>query len=89
MDDIDIAQYLEECERSEALRRVKDSNEESDLQLVDREHGIVICLDCDAPIPKERLAVQKYAVRCIDCQREYDREQRLEARLYADSGALF
>jgi RNA polymerase-binding transcription factor DksA len=85
MDEIDIAQYLEECERNEALRRLKGLGADGESQLVDDEHGLVICRDCDAPIPKERLAAQKHAVRCIECQREYDREQALEARLYADT----
>jgi DnaK suppressor protein len=88
MDEIDIAQLMEECERSEALRRLRDAQTESEAQAVDDEKGVVICRDCDAPIPPERLAAQPHAVRCIDCQREYDREQRLEARLYVDTGAV-
>jgi RNA polymerase-binding transcription factor DksA len=89
MDEIDFAQYLEECERNEALRRLKHSHEEDEeKQVVDDKSGTVLCLDCDAPIPKARLAAQRYAVRCIDCQREFDREQALEARLYADGGVF-
>lgn len=89
MDDIDFAQYLEECDRSEALWRLRHSTEEDEeKQVVDDQSGIVLCRDCDAPIPKARLAAQKHAVRCIDCQREFDREQALEARLYAD-GEVF
>lgn len=88
MDEIDIAQYLEECARDDALRRLMEETEEVEPQLLDEEHGAVICIDCGLPIPAERLAVQRYAVRCIDCQREHDRERQLEARLYAASNAL-
>ncbi|MGZ8218689.1 TraR/DksA C4-type zinc finger protein [Methylomagnum sp.] len=83
MDDIDIAQYFEECRRDEALRRLKESDGDEFQPWVDEAHGVVICRDCEAPIPKERLAAFHHAVRCIDCQREYDRERALESRLYA------
>lgn len=88
MDDIDFAQYLEECERNEALRRLKHSGDGQEVQVVDNRSGVVLCRDCDAPIPKARLAAQRHAVRCIDCQREFDREQALESRLYADGGVF-
>jgi RNA polymerase-binding transcription factor DksA len=90
MDDIDFAQYLEECERDEALRRLRQASEEDEeRQVVDDRSGVVLCRDCDGPIPKARLAVQRHAVRCIDCQREYDREQALESRLYADGSMVY
>jgi DnaK suppressor protein len=82
MDYIDIAQIVEECTRAEALQRLKASSTENEQQVTDPECGLVICLDCDAPIPLERLAANPRAVRCIDCQMEYDREQQNEARLY-------
>ncbi|WP_348758330.1 TraR/DksA C4-type zinc finger protein [Candidatus Methylocalor cossyra] len=88
MDDIDFAQHLEECDRNDALRRLRSAQEMAELQLVDEARGAVICLDCGAPIPDERLAVQRQAVRCIDCQREHDREQLLEARLYTTGNEL-
>lgn len=88
MDEIDVAQYLEECARDDALRRLMEGSEEPEPQLVDETQGAVICLDCGAPIPAERLAAQRYAVRCIDCQREHDRERRLEARLYAEGSVV-
>jgi len=34
---------------------------------------MIICYDCEAPIPLERLAAQPYAIRCIDCQDAYER----------------
>ena len=90
MEDIDFAQYLEDCERNVALRRLRHSHEEEDeeKQLVDDRSGVVLCRDCGEPIPTARLAAQRHAVRCIDCQREYDSEQSLDSRLYADGGVL-
>jgi DnaK suppressor protein len=82
MDYIDIAQIVEECTRAEALQRLKASLAENEQQVTDPERGLVVCLDCEAPIPLERLAANPRAVRCIDCQLEYDREQQNEARLY-------
>ncbi|MGX2039021.1 TraR/DksA C4-type zinc finger protein [Methylocaldum sp. MU1018] len=82
MDYIDIAQIVEECARTEALQRLKASLAEKEQQMTDPECGLVVCLDCEAPIPVERLAANPCAVRCIDCQTEYDREQQNEARLY-------
>jgi DnaK suppressor protein len=86
MDDIDLAQDVEEIERTEALLRLKLSVPEFESQAIDPERGLIICLDCDAPIPTERLAANPKAVRCIDCQREHDREQRQESRLYVRFG---
>lgn len=56
MDYIDIAQIVEECTRAEALQRLKASVAENEQQVTDPERGLVVCLDCEAPIPLERLA---------------------------------
>lgn len=32
------------------------------------EHGVIICTNCNNPIPAARLNAQPHAVRCIDCQ---------------------
>ena len=88
MDEIDLAQQREECERAETLRRVRNSAADEDSPSPDGGEEPVICRDCGAPIPRERLAAQRQAVRCIDCQRDYDREQALEAKLYADGRAF-
>lgn len=34
------------------------------------------CLDCDIVIPKERLAVVRGCLRCVDCQTVYEYKVR-------------
>ena len=35
-------------------------------------NGIRRCLDCENPIPIERLEIQPDAVRCVACQNKYN-----------------
>jgi RNA polymerase-binding transcription factor DksA len=92
MDNADRAQILEEGEREEALRRLRDSTAYCEAQIKiphpTRSRGgggemVVICRECLDPIQEERLRAYSKAVRCIDCQIEHEREQQQE-RLYAD-----
>jgi RNA polymerase-binding transcription factor DksA len=34
------------------------------------------CIDCDEPIPAERLNAGGYIVRCIDCQYIYELKKK-------------
>ena len=88
MDEIDLAQQLEECERVEALRRARNAAAEDEAARGEAGRNLALCRECGAPIPKERLAAQRQAVRCIECQRDHDREQALEAKLYVDRRML-
>lgn len=83
MDQIDLAQRVEEELRLESLLKLRAMHTDEEVQWVDPNRGQVLCLDCEAPIPKARLAANPKAVRCIECQREQDRIQRHESRLYA------
>lgn len=38
--------------------------------------GVVVCSDCDAAIPSERLLAIPECERCIDCQVAYEKELR-------------
>ena len=89
MDDADRAQVLEEAERDEALRRLRDSTAYCEAQLKaphpnplpgGEGETVVICRDCFHPIQPERLRANSKAVRCIDCQIEHDRERQQERR---------
>jgi phage/conjugal plasmid C-4 type zinc finger TraR family protein len=77
MDSVDEAQLLEEFERMEALHRLKAFAGPDEPEWRDPENPLVLCQDCDSPIPAARLLANPRAVRCIDCQIEYEREQRL------------
>lgn len=34
------------------------------------------CIDCDEPIPSERLNISGHIVRCIDCQNIYEHKKK-------------
>lgn len=38
-------------------------------------NDIRCCLDCEGPIPAERLKVNPDAVRCVECQEKKDRSR--------------
>ncbi len=38
-------------------------------------NDVAACVDCDEPIPRARKAAVPWAVRCIDCQAEYEQHQ--------------
>ena len=58
----DIADIASEIEQ-EAIR-VALLNHQAKQQVLSRH----FCVDCDIVIPKERLAVVKGCLRCVDCQ---------------------
>jgi len=43
--------------------------------------GITSCCDCLDPIPAERLAAKPDAARCIECQLQYEKEQKQKLNL--------
>lgn len=68
MDELDL--FNEQQEILEALKRKKSVSK----NLPNRDINIpVFCEDCDGEIPKKRLEVAPFAVRCVVCQAEYER----------------
>lgn len=65
MDKADIAIDLESTYREAALSEALHTRT-SIKQLI--RDGEVVCIDCEEPIPKQRLAVCPNAARCMDCQ---------------------
>ena len=43
-------------------------------RLADGEYGL--CADCSAEIPFDRLKVEPWALRCVDCERARERSPR-------------
>jgi len=64
-DDIDLANIEIERETKRALSKIKQ---------LQRESGIIYCLDCDEEIGEARKKAVPSAVRCIDCQSLKDLE---------------
>jgi DnaK suppressor protein len=62
----DIESRLIEVETRE-LARIQDAIERM------REGAYGVCMECEKKIPKPRLEALPYAVRCIPCQRTYER----------------
>lgn len=38
--------------------------------------GVRVCRDCEDPLGRQRLKANPDAVRCMDCQKWYERQQR-------------
>jgi DnaK suppressor protein len=66
VDDIDRAKQLEQWQRQRALdEQLARGRAQQTPRSVD---GVRVCLDCEAPIPAQRLAYLPGAVRCVQCQ---------------------
>lgn len=71
-DEADRAQAREERDRAEAIERAAAPASETPFEI----EGVRVCLDCFDPIARQRLAANPAAVRCVDCQNDYERRQR-------------
>ena len=69
MDEIDRSAAAEALFRQSALTKAQTRPHEA--QEIDAQ-GRVVCLDCGEPIPAARLRALPHAVRCVDCQAEYE-----------------
>jgi RNA polymerase-binding transcription factor DksA len=56
------------------LRLIDAARERVDKGLID------CCIDCGNEIGYDRLNVQPYAVRCVDCQQLYERKVKANSR---------
>lgn len=92
-DPADAASEYEQAERDAALARLRESTAHDESQLfapvsVDKGAGcrvtecVPICRECLDPIQLERLLANPRAARCIDCQRDHDKYEAMEERLY-------
>ncbi|MFO1417267.1 MAG: TraR/DksA C4-type zinc finger protein [Methylotetracoccus sp.] len=84
MDIVDQAEGLIELQRDAALRRFRDSTSFCEAQLKEAVgadgSARVLCRDCLDPIQPERLRAAPRAVRCIECQRDYEAGEMADAR---------
>lgn len=78
-DDADRAAYLAESEVRSVLASRYDPPADPQRRLSD---GTIVCWDCEAAIPRTRLAAQPHAVRCIDCQRAAESVHRHSPRSF-------
>lgn len=67
---MEMAAENEERQRQQAIADHAGRTTEEQL-IVD---GVVVCRECDAPIPEQRLAHVPDAVRCIDCQAFHEKQ---------------
>ena len=56
------------------LRMLDAARERVDKGLIDS------CIDCGSEMGFERLNVQPYAVRCVDCQQLHEKKEKANAR---------
>lgn len=64
----DLIRHAEQDRDADELAAIDDALARLDEGL----YGL--CVDCDAVIPEDRLAVQPAASRCIGCQERHERE---------------
>jgi phage/conjugal plasmid C-4 type zinc finger TraR family protein len=70
VDDVDIAQELEERHRSMALAAMTRSSPPLPAPVA------LDCVDCREPIDARRLRAMPDAMRCIECQRRWEARGR-------------
>ena len=76
MDIIDLANKHAELFRDNALAaRAREAGVSrwKPLEMPLYIDGVRCCLDCEDPIPEERLEIKRDAVRCVACQERYER----------------
>lgn len=73
MDQLDKAQILEEADREHGIDAVLHRSVEEQARDA---AGVIRCLDCDAAIDAERLAVLPTACRCVECQQIHEKTER-------------
>lgn len=76
MDVADMSDDRIEFDRQLGVQAVIDAlKDEGDQVIVMAEDGapMILCSDCDNPIPPDRLAAKPNAVRCIYCQTSFER----------------
>lgn len=69
MDKFDRAQATDARFLKESLKAHQKANKTEFLSRL-------TCLDCDEPIPQKRRDAVAGCLRCIDCQTEYELENR-------------
>lgn len=73
-DIIDRAKEVEMLNRETALQNQQQrASQHEEPRIV---NGRRCCIDCDEPIPSERLEASPYAVRCVWCQEDFELAQR-------------
>lgn len=71
MDTVDQAQANEELHRKIAVNKARSCTPpNTDVQ------GNVLCVDCEAIIPPERVRIVR-AIRCLECQQAHEATQAL------------
>jgi len=69
MDIIDRAQEYEIVLREVAIAQARNGVTDTPPLYLDR---VRCCVDCETPIPEERLRLRPHAVRCVGCQEKHE-----------------
>lgn len=78
-DESDRASDIQQFENELALKRHRQQPKEKP---VFNDNGLRICVDCDVLIPIERIRANEHAVRCVHCQDELERFNKLHGYRY-------
>ena len=69
-DQLDTAKELEMLHEAKSLKQHREAAREPEQWI---QNGMVLCIDCSAPVSKKRLAAKPNAARCIHCQTHHER----------------
>jgi len=72
-DAIDTAQELDQHFRDAALNAALRHSSDEDPLII---NGVRCCLECEEPIPQERLKLQPNARRCVGCATKIEKRLR-------------
>lgn len=76
MDIADMSDDRIEFERANSIRSVQsrlDDGKDQVVVMAESGEQMIICVDCDLPIPSERIEAKPNAVRCIYCQMAFEK----------------
>lgn len=74
MDDADRAKRFEIQDREAAVNKaLKRPQQPAQKRNTD---GDVICIDCEAIIPEDRLTAKPDAARCLDCKTRWEHKNQ-------------
>ncbi|MBL4797630.1 MAG: TraR/DksA C4-type zinc finger protein [Oleispira sp.] len=73
MDILDRAKQAEMVDRERAIKAPLAKVKEPKQLIVDDE---ILCIECETPVSKPRLAAKPHAARCIKCQSLHEQKDR-------------
>lgn len=72
MDDLDRAKEIEMRDRQGAIDKQLSKPDRNPGETQQFENGVVVCIDCEEPIAKQRIASYPNSIRCVSCKEDWE-----------------